>query len=430
MTAPLDPFDVVDLILRKRDGGALTTAEIDWLVPAFTAGRVLDAQMSAFAMAVCLRGMTDREISDLTTAMVNSGVRHDYSDLGRPVVDKHSTGGVGDKVTLVLMPVVASFGAIVPQLSGRGLGHTGGTLDKLESIPGWRADLTGAEIREQLQRVGGVVCAPGADLAPADRRLYALRDATGTVESIPLMASSIMSKKIAEGAEGLVLNVTTGGGAFMRQIEDARRLARTMVAIGTAAGVRTRAVITSMEAPLGLAIGNANEVAEAVDALAGDGPSDLRRVVCTLARHMLDLAGLPDADPAQALDSGAAMDVWRQFVAAQDGDPDAPLPAPAETEPVTADRDGWVGHLDALAFGIGSWRLGAGRSVPGAPVSHAAGIDLRVKPGDQVHRGDVLYTLRADDPARFERAEDALRDAVTIQPAPGAPDELIREVIG
>lgn len=426
-----EPYDMVDLILAKRRGEALTGDQIRWMIAKYTAGGILDAQMSALTMAICFQGMTPRETGDLTTAMLESGTRMDYSDLGAPVVDKHSTGGVGDKVTLVLMPVVASFGVKVPQLSGRGLGHTGGTLDKLESIPGWRADLTSEEIREQLRTVGGMVCAAGADLAPADRRLYALRDATGTVDAIPLIASSIMSKKIAEGAQGLVLDVTTGSGAFLTDPEEARELARTMVHLGEHAGVRTRAILTDMSAPLGFAIGNANEVREAVQTLQGRGPADLVHVVCVLARAMLELAGLPDADPRRALADGSALRVWRDFVSAQGGDPDAALPEADHSSILRAEYDGVVLDLEARAFGVAAWRLGAGRSVPGAPVDHAAGIDLRVKPGDRVRRGDPICELHATDPDRLPRAYEALEGAVSIGDATRwAPAPLILGSVG
>ncbi len=418
----IEPFDAVDLIRAKRDGGRLGTAEIDWLVDAYTRGYVADEQMSALTMAILLNGMDAEEIRDLTLAMVASGERLDFSGLGRVTTDKHSTGGVGDKITLPLAPLVASFGVAVPQLSGRGLGHTGGTLDKLESIPGWRAQLSNDEFFQQLRTVGAVVCAASADLAPADRKLYALRDATGTVEAIPLIASSIMSKKIAEGTASLVLDVKFGSGAFMRDPAKARELAETMVRLGKDAGVATVALLTDMNVPLGLAIGNANEVRESVEVLAGGGPADVVELTVALAREMLTLAGLPDADPAAALADGHAMDTWRAMISAQGGDPDAPLPQPRESHTVLATTDGVLAEQDALAFGISAWRLGAGRARKEDPVVHAAGIDLHAKPGDQVRAGQPLFTLHADDAARFPRALEALEGKYAIV-APGTAIE-------
>ncbi len=413
MSTP-EPFDVVDLIRTKRDRGELSTEEISWLASRYASGVVADEQMAAMAMAIFLNGMSRREIRDLTMAMIDTGSRMDFSSLGVPTVDKHSTGGVGDKITLPLMPLVASFGVAVPQLSGRGLGHTGGTLDKLESIPGWRADLDGEEMLRIMREIGGVVCAAGPNLAPADKKLYALRDVTGTVDCVPLIASSIMSKKIAEGTDALVLDVKFGSGSFMGAIERSRELAEVMVALGEDAGVRTSALLTNMEVPLGLAIGNANEVRESVEVLAGGGPADIRELTVEIAREMLRLSGQPDADVEAHLDGGQAMDVWRRWVAAQDGDPDAALPEPAESMPVTADRDGVLVEQQALPFGIAAWRLGAGRARKEDPVVHAAGIDLAVKPGDAVKKGDVLFTLHANDPARFERALQSLEGAYRI----------------
>ncbi|MFT7710356.1 thymidine phosphorylase [Clavibacter tessellarius] len=424
-------FDVVDLIRTKRDGGRLSTPEIDWLVAAYTDRYVADEQMAALAMAILLRGMDRTEIRDLTLAMIASGETLDFSQLGKPTVDKHSTGGVGDKITLPLMPLVASYGVAVPQLSGRGLGHTGGTLDKLESIPGWRADLSTEEMVQQMRDHGGVVCAAGSGLAPADKRLYALRDTTGTVEAIPLIASSIMSKKIAEGTGALVLDVKFGGGAFMTDIDRSRELARTMVELGTDAGVRTTALLTDMDVPLGLAIGNANEVRESVEVLAGGGPADVVELTVALAREMLAAVGIPDADVEDALRDGRAMDSWRATVRAQGGDPDAALPVARETHVVTAERDGVLVRQDALPFGIAAWRLGAGRARQGDAVQHAAGVDLHVKPGDAVRRGDPLFTLSADEPERFARALESLEGAYRV----GDPEEhvargpLVRERI-
>jgi thymidine phosphorylase len=410
----VEPFDTVDLIRTKRDGGTLSTAQLDWLIDAYTRGYVADEQMSAMTMAIFLRGMGRDEIRDLTLAMVASGERLDFSGLSKCTTDKHSTGGVGDKITLPLAPLVASFGVAVPQLSGRGLGHTGGTLDKLESIPGWRAALSNEEFMAQLESVGAVVCAAGAGLAPADGKLYGLRDITGTVEAIPLIASSIMSKKIAEGTAALVLDVKFGSGAFLQDPAMGRELAETMVRLGTDAGVATRALLTNMNVPLGLAIGNANEVRESVDVLAGGGPSDVVELTVALAREMLELAGLPDADVAGALANGQAMDTWRAMIAAQGGDPDAMLPVPRETHTVRAARAGVLVEQQALPFGIAAWRLGAGRARQQDPVQHAAGIDLHAKPGDTIVEGQPLFTLGTDEPERFARALEALDGAYRI----------------
>jgi len=419
----VEPFDVVDLIRAKRDGGVLATPQIDWLVDAYTRGVVADEQMAAWAMAVFLRGMEPREIRDLTLAMVRSGERMEFSALGKVTTDKHSTGGVGDKITLPLAPLVASFGVAVPQLSGRGLGHTGGTLDKLESIPGWRARLTNEEFMAQLRDVGAVISAAGAGLAPADGKLYALRDTTGTVECIPLIASSIMSKKIAEGTASLVLDVKHGSGAFLQDPELGRALAETMVRLGKDAGVGTVALLTNMQTPLGRAIGNANEVRESVEVLAGGGPADVVELTLALAREMLALAGQPDADVEGRLASGRAMDTWRAMIAAQGGDPDAPLPAPRESETVVAERAGIVVDLPALPFGVAAWRLGAGRARKEDAVLPAAGIDLHVRIGDAVAAGQPLYTLHTDEPARFARALEALDGALVI----GAPGDPVRD---
>lgn len=410
----VEPFDTVDLIHAKRDGAKLSTAQVSWLVDAYTRGYVGDEQMAAMAMAIFLNGMDRDEVRDLTLAMIDSGERMSFDTLSKKTTDKHSTGGVGDKITLPLAPLVASFGVAVPQLSGRGLGHTGGTLDKLESIPGWQADLSAEEMRAQLESVGAVICAAGATLAPADKKLYALRDITGTVESIPLIASSIMSKKIAEGTHSLVLDVKFGSGAFMQDPDRSRQLAETMVALGTDAGVVTTALLTNMNVPLGLAIGNANEVRESVEVLAGGGPADVVELTLALAREMLASAGQPDADVEGALKDGRAMDTWRAMIAAQHGDPDAPLPVAKESHVVTADREGILVEQKALPFGVAAWRLGAGRARKQDPVQHSAGIDLHAKPGDAVTKGQPLFTLSADEPARFEWALEALEGAYRI----------------
>ncbi len=425
----VEPFDAVDVIRAKRDGGAVPEDALRWMVDAYTRGYVADAQMSSFAMAVLLNGMERDEIRVLTAAMIASGERMSFASLDKPTVDKHSTGGVGDKITLPLAPLVAAFGVAVPQLSGRGLGHTGGTLDKLESIPGWRAALSNDEMFAQLSGVGAVICAAGSGLAPADKKLYALRDVTGTVEAIPLIASSIMSKKIAEGTGALVLDVKFGSGAFMQDIDKARELARTMVALGTDSGVATTALLTDMSTPLGLAIGNANEVRESVEVLAGGGPADIVELTVALAREMLTLAGQPDADVEGALQDGRAMDAWREMIRAQDGDPDAALPTARETHTVVAEADGVVSRMDALPFGVAAWRLGAGRARAEDPVIHSAGIDLHVKPGDRVRAGQPVFTLLADDDNRFPRALDALSGAWELAAEAPASTPLVRERI-
>jgi thymidine phosphorylase len=421
--------DAVDLIVAKRDGGTLAPADIAWLMDAYTRGAVADEQMSALLMAIVFRGLDPAELRAWTAAMVSSGERLDLSGVAAPTVDKHSTGGVGDKVSLILAPLVASCGAAVPQLSGRGLGHTGGTLDKLESIPGWRASLDNEQIVATLRTTGCVICAAGPGLAPADRRLYALRDVTGTVESIPLIASSIMSKKIAEGTGALVLDVKVGSGAFMRDLDRARTLAETMVELGAAHGVRTSALLTSMDTPLGAAAGNAVEVAEAVATLRGDGPADLVEVTLALAREMLALAGLP-GDPAAALADGRALAKYREMIAAQGGDPDAALPAAAHTTVVTADRPGFLRRLDARAVGVAAWRLGAGRARKEDSVSAAAVVICLFKPGEAVTAGQPVLELRTDERDRFGRALAAMEDALEIGPQPPPAAPVIRERIG
>ncbi|AGZ46167.1 thymidine phosphorylase [Actinoplanes friuliensis] len=420
----MSEFAAVDVIRAKRDGHTLSDAQIDWVVDAYTKGVVADEQMSALAMAILLRGMTPAEIARWTAAMIASGERLDLSAVTRPTVDKHSTGGVGDKITLPLTPLVAACGAAVPQLSGRGLGHTGGTLDKLESIPGWRAGLSNDEFVRQLQDVGAVICAAGDGLAPADRKLYALRDVTGTVEAIPLIASSIMSKKIAEGTGALVLDVKVGTGAFMKDVDMARELARTMVELGKAHQVRTVALLTDMNTPLGLAIGNAVEVEESLEVLAGGGPADVVELTLALAREMLAAAGL-DADPEKVLQSGAAMDSWKAMIRAQGGDPDAPLPTARETEVLRATTAGVVESIDALEVGLAAWRLGAGRARKEDPVSFGAGIMLKVRPGDTVAVGDPLLELRTDEGSRISAALAGADGAVRISQNAPAPTPLL-----
>ncbi|WP_199847431.1 thymidine phosphorylase [Janibacter massiliensis] len=431
-----EQIDVVDVIRTKRDRGTLDDAQIDWVIDAYTRGVVADEQMSALAMAILLNGMDRREIARWTAAMIASGERMDFSGLGRPTADKHSTGGVGDKITLPLAPLVAVFGVAVPQLSGRGLGHTGGTLDKMESIPGWRPDLSTEAMLAQLRDVGAVVCAAGSGLAPADRKLYALRDVTGTVEAIPLIASSIMSKKIAEGTGALVLDVKVGSGAFMKTETDARELARTMVALGSDAGVRTVALLTDMSTPLGLTAGNALEVRESLEVLAGGGPADVVELTAALAVEMLAAAGRPtdEAEVRAALGDGRAMDVWRAMIRAQGGDPDAELPTARETHVVTAPADGVLERLDALAVGVAAWRLGAGRARKEDPVQAAAGVELHAKPGGEVRAGQPLLTLHTDTPERFDRALAALEGAwelaapgTALEPRPLVIDRIAQE---
>ena len=429
MTTP-EPFDAVEVIAAKRDKAELGDAQIDWVVDAYTRGVVADEQMSALAMAILLNGMNRREIARWTNAMINSGERMEFSALSWKTADKHSTGGVGDKITLPLAPLVAACGVAVPQLSGRGLGHTGGTLDKLEAIPGWRAALTNEEMMAQLEDIGAVICAAGAGLAPADKKLYALRDVTGTVEAIPLIASSIMSKKIAEGTGALVLDVKVGSGAFMKSKDQARELAETMVSLGTDAGVTTVALLTDMSTPLGLTAGNAVEVAESVEVLAGGGPADVVELTLALAREMLTAAGKADVDPADVLASGRAMDVWKRMISAQGGDPDAALPTPKETQTIAAPSSGTLTRLDALAVGVAAWRLGAGRSRPGEQVQAAAGIVLHAKPGDTVTAGQPLLTLHTDTPDRFERAIAALEGGYDIGTGSAQAPSVVIDRIG
>jgi thymidine phosphorylase len=420
-------FAAVDVIRTKRDGGTLSDEQIDWVVDAYTRGDVAEEQMSALAMAIFLRGMTSAEISRWTRAMIESGERLSLSG-SRPTVDKHSTGGVGDKITLPLAPLVAACGAAVPQLSGRGLGHTGGTLDKLESIPGWRASLSTSEIAAQLEDVGAVICAATSGLAPADKKLYALRDVTSTVESIPLIASSIMSKKIAEGASGLVLDVKFGSGAFMKSLEQARELAATLTSIGADHGVPTTALLTDMNVPLGRAVGNAVEVAESVSVLQGGGPADVVELTLALAREMLSLAGIA-ADPAAVLASGEAYEVWCRMIAAQGGDPSADLPTPAHIHVVKAPSSGVLASLDAYAVGVAAWRLGAGRARKEDPVQAAAGILCLAKPGDAVAEGEPMLELHTDTPDAVPAALAALEGGYWIAASAPAPGPIVRETV-
>lgn len=426
----VEAFDAVDVIAAKRDGRALSKDQIDWVIDAYTRGVVADEQMAALAMAIFLNDMGSDEIADWTQAMIASGERMDFSSLTHTTSDKHSTGGVGDKITLPLAPLVAVFDVAVPQLSGRGLGHTGGTLDKLEAIPGWQANLSNEEILTQLEDIGAVICAAGSGLAPADKKLYALRDTTATVDCVPLIASSIMSKKIAEGTAGLVLDVKVGSGAFMKDIGKARRLAKAMVGLGKAAGVKTSALLTDMSTPLGLTVGNALEVRESVEVLAGGGPADVVDLTVALAEEMLRLAGRTDVDVRAALSDGRAMDKWKAMIRAQNGDPDAPLPVAANTEVVFAPESGVLTKLDALSVGVASWRLGAGRARKEDPVQAVAGIELHAKPGDTVAAGDPLLTLHTDTPERFERALESLVGAYEIGgDAAAVPDSIVLETI-
>lgn len=414
--------DAVEVISAKRDRGELSDSQIDWVIDAYTRGDVADEQMSALAMAILLNGMVPREIARWTAAMIASGERMDFSTLSRPTADKHSTGGVGDKITLPLAPLVAACGVAVPQLSGRGLGHTGGTLDKLESIPGWRALLSNEEMFAQLESVGAVICAAGDGLAPADKKLYALRDVTGTVEAIPLIASSIMSKKIAEGTGALVLDVKVGTGAFMKDVARARELAETMVGLGKDAGVHTVALLTDMSTPLGLTAGNAIEVVESVEVLAGGGPADVVELTIALAREMLAGAGVTDIDPADKLADGSAMDAWNDMIRAQGGDPDAPLAVAKESHVVNAPASGTLTRLDAMAVGLAAWRLGAGRARKEDPVQDGAGVVWHARPGDTVTEGQPLFTLLTDEPERFDRALASLEGGYTVSSNDGGAE--------
>lgn len=406
-------FSAVELIIKKRERAELTTQEIQWLVAGYTQGSVADEQMSAMAMAILLNGMNRREIKDLTMAMIASGERLEFQGLSAPTADKHSTGGVGDKITLPLAPLVASYGVAVPQLSGRGLGHTGGTLDKLEAISGWQASLSNTELYSQLASVGAVICAAGAGLAPADRKLYSLRDVTGTVEAIPLIASSIMSKKIAEGTSALVLDVKVGSGAFMKTLDKATELAKTLVQLGQDAGVKTSALLTDMSTPLGLKIGNSLEVEESIEVLQGGGPADVVELTTELAREMLALVGV-DADPAENLRNGKAYDKWREMIAAQGGDNDAELPKAKHSHQILAEESGSISRLDALAVGVASWRLGAGRERKEDAVQFGAGIQLHAQLGDSVTKGQPLMTLFTDTPEKFDRAIESAVSGIEI----------------
>jgi len=421
-------FNAVEIIGAKRDGKILSGDAITWMLNSYNEGVVAEEQMSALLMAIFFNGLNSEELNVWTDVMINSGERLSLSGLSRPTVDKHSTGGVGDKISLILAPLVAACGAAVPQLSGRGLGHTGGTLDKLEAIPGWRAFLSNDEVRDQLESVGAVICAAGQGMAPIDRKLYSLRDVTSTVESIPLIASSIMSKKIAEGTEALVLDVKVGRGAFMKDFDRAKKLAETMVSIGTQHGVKTVAQLTNMNVPLGIAAGNALEVIESVEVLRGGGPQDVSELTVALATIMLELVGLK-ANPAEMLDNGKAYEAYRQMIAAQGGDPDYEFPRAAKIETYEAPRAGIVNKLDALGVGVVAWRLGAGRARKEDSVSAAAGVRVLVREGDRVEKGQPLLELHADDDTHMQSGRDALEGSFTISDeAPESTPLLITQV--
>lgn len=430
-------LDAPTVIRTKRDGGVLSDAAIDWVIDGYTHGRVADEQMSALLMAIFLKGMVPAEIARWTAAMVNSGERFDFTDLRRAaapsrplaLVDKHSTGGVGDKITIPLLPVVMACGASVPQAAGRGLGHTGGTLDKLEAIQGFTAELSKDRIRQQLRDIGAAVFAAG-DLAPADRKIYALRDVTATTESLPLIASSVMSKKLAEGARSLVLDVKVGRGAFLKTEAESRELAATMVDLGNANGVPTRALLTDMNCPLGRTVGNSVEVSESLEVLAGGGPSDVVELTLALATEMLDAAGIGDSDPAETLRDGSAMDCFRALVAAQGGDLTCPLPIGTATETVTAPYGGIMGDLDAMGVALAAWRLGAGRARPGEPVQFGAGVRIHRKPGEPVAAGEALFTLHTETPERLPAALAELDGAWTVGDTAPTQRPLIVDRIG
>lgn len=424
-----EQFDAVDIIRTKRDGGELTTEQINWVIDAYTRGAIGDEQMAALNMAIFIRDMNRREIVDWTKAMINSGETMDFSALGKKTTDKHSTGGVGDKFSLPLGPLVASYGLAVPMLSGRGLGHTGGTLDKLEAIPGFEVDIDNDRMMNILKDAGVVIASAGSGLAPADKKIYALRDITSTVDCVPLIASSIMSKKIAAGADSLILDVKVGSGAFMKDLDHARELARTMVDLGNDAGVHTRALLTDMSTPLGKKIGNSLEIEETVEVLAGGGPEDVVKLTCELARNMLEMAGIHDADVEERLKDGRAMDVWKRMVRAQGGDPEAPMARAEHTHEVVADRDGYLMGLDALALGVGSWRLGAGRARKEDPVQLTAGIEIHADLGQKVVKGQKLLTLHTETPDKFDRALESIIPGIVIGDEQPAERQIILDRI-
>ncbi len=421
-------INAVEIIGSKRDGRVLSNEAIAWILNTYNAGGVAEEQMSSLLMAIFFNGLNAEELNTWTDVMINSGERLSLSGLSRPTVDKHSTGGVGDKISLILAPLVAACGAAVPQLSGRGLGHTGGTLDKLDAIPGWRAFLSNEEVRAQLESVGAVICAAGQGMAPIDRKLYSLRDVTATVESIPLIASSIMSKKIAEGTEALVLDVKVGRGAFMKDRDRARTLAQTMVGIGTQHGVKTVAQLTNMDVPLGIAAGNALEVIESVEVLRGGGPQDVRDLTVALAEAMLELVGI-SANPAEMLDNGKAYETYRSMISAQGGDPDYEFPKATRIETYEAPQAGIVNRLDALGVGVIAWRLGAGRARKEDSVSAAAGVRVLVREGDSVEKGQPLLELHADDDSHMQAGRDALSGSILINDETPTLTPLLIELV-
>ena len=417
-----------DLIYVKRDGGVLTEEQIRWFINAFTKNEIPDEQAGSFLMAVFFQGLNKEELNVWTDAMIKSGEILDLSSVGKPTVDKHSTGGVGDKISLPLCPLVASFGAAVPQLSGRGLGTFGGTLDKMESVSGFNITLSNERMIQQLKDVGVFITAAGAGLAPADRKMYSFRDVIGTVECIPLIASSIMSKKIAEGTQSLVLDVKAGRGAFMKDFSRAKQLAETMVEIGNKAGVKTVALITQMDTPLGNAVGNALEVSESIDVLNGKGPQDVIEITLALAKEMLQLAGI-NKDPAAGLKDGSAMQVWKKMIIAQGGNPDIEIPVAKQKEKVVATQSGYITDLDAYAIGLSAWRLGAGRAKKEDAVSKTAGIICLAKEGDYVEKDQPVLELHIDDSSRLPLAKEALKNAFTIGAEPKEKRKIILERI-
>ena len=417
-----------DLIYVKRDGGVLTEEQIRWFINAFTKNEIPDEQAGSFLMAVFFQGLNKEELNVWTDAMIKSGEILDLSSVGKPTVDKHSTGGVGDKISLPLCPLVASFGAAVPQLSGRGLGTFGGTLDKMESVSGFNITLSNEKMIQQLKDVGVFITAAGAGLAPADRKMYSFRDVIGTVECIPLIASSIMSKKIAEGTQSLVLDVKAGRGAFMKDFSKAKQLAETMVEIGNKAGVKTVALITQMDTPLGNAVGNALEVSESIDVLNGKGPQDVIEITLALAKEMLQLAGI-NKDPATGLKDGTALQVWKKMIVAQGGNPDIEIPVAKQKENVVATQSGYITDLDAYAIGLSAWRLGAGRAKKEDAVSKTAGIICLAKEGDYVEKDQPVLELHIDDSSRLPLAKEALKNAFTIGAEPREKRKIVLERI-
>lgn len=418
----------VDVIRTKRDGGRLSDEQIAWFLRSYTEGAIPEEQASALLMAILWRGMEPDELAHWTAEMIASGDSLDLSEIGKPTVDKHSTGGVGDKTSLILAPLVTTFGLADPMLSGRGLGYTGGTLDKLESIAGMNVNLSPEEMMEVLKDVGCVIHSAGPNMAPADRKLYALRDVTGTVESIPLIASSIMSKKIAEATDSLVLDVKVGSGAFMSDLESARELAITMIGLGEAHGVNTSALLTDMDQPIGRTAGNALEVAESIEIMSGGGPADTIELTLALADEMLHLSGT-SGDTRAPLSDGSALNQWNAMVRAQGGDPEAELPVAEFRHTVRAPATGFVQRVDARSVGICAWRLGAGRAAQGLEVSPVAGVETLAPAGTEVQEGEPLFELHSDKEERFAHAIEALADAVELGPEPPPERQMVFETI-